>query len=195
MTTICLVRHGETNWNKAGRVQGKTDIPLNQTGIAQAEECRVQLEKSDWDIIISSSLTRAKQTAEIINKGLQLPFIQMEAFQERGYGDVEGMTLKQRREKFPNRNYPNQESRSALTERVMNGIHTIYENYPNQKILLVAHGGVINAILAKLSNGEVGSAKTKLINACISNIYHLDNRWYIKDYNQVTHLSTYHSFQ
>src|SRR5699024_6004320 len=91
MTTIRLIRHGETNWNKEGRIQGKTDIPLNETGRIQAEECAASLKHSEWDIIISSPLKRAKQTAEIINKNLHLPIMEMSAFAERNYGDAEGM--------------------------------------------------------------------------------------------------------
>src|SRR5690625_4440025 len=122
ITTICLIRHGETDWNAQGRIQGRTDIPLNSLGIQQAKECRDFLIDSDWDVMITSPLQRAKQTAEIINEGLKLPLIEMKDFVERSFGDAEGMTLKEREEKFPNRNYPNQEERSALNERVIAGI-------------------------------------------------------------------------
>jgi len=191
MTTIRLIRHGETNWNKEGRIQGKTDIPLNETGRIQAEECAASLKHSEWDIIISSPLKRAKQTAEIINKNLHLPIMEMSAFAERNYGDAEGMHFQERDKLFPNREYPNQESRASLTARVMDGIQTIHETYPHKKVLLISHGGAINAILAVLSDGKIGSGKTKLINASMSNIYHHEDKWHIKDFNQVTHLSTY----
>lgn len=73
----------------------------------------------------------------------------------------------------------------------MGGIQTIHETYPHKKVLLISHGGAINAILAALSDGKIGSGKTKLINASMSNIYHHEDKWHIKDFNQVTHLSTY----
>lgn len=73
----------------------------------------------------------------------------------------------------------------------MNGIQKINKEHSGKKVLLVAHGAVINAILSKFSNGEIGSGKTKLINACFSNIEFSQKRWRIKDYNQVTHLSQY----
>jgi|SRR5690625_252934 len=189
MTSICLIRHGETDWNKEGRVQGQTDIPLNETGISQARQCGKLLQQSSWDMIITSPLQRAKQSATIINEKLQLPMIEMEAFKEKNYGDVEGMTVEERNKLYPNKNYPNQETQLELTERVMKGIHKINKTYNNKKILLVAHGGVINAILSHLSNGEIGSGKTKLSNACLSNIYLAEEKWHIKDYNQVTHLT------
>lgn len=63
-TSICLIRHGETDWNVLGKVQGRTDIPLNSTGIVQAEKCAELLKLSKWDVIITSPLKRAKETAE-----------------------------------------------------------------------------------------------------------------------------------
>ncbi|MFB5089360.1 histidine phosphatase family protein [Psychrobacillus sp. PGGUH221] len=191
MTIICLVRHGETDWNAIGMLQGRTDIPLNETGILQAEECSEFLKTSQWDVIITSPLKRAKQTAEIINKNLILPVVEMEEFLERDYGDAEGMTYEERISKFPNKIYSNQEERESLNKRVIEGIEKINQRYGDNKILLVAHGAVINAILAVLSNGKIGSGKTNLINACISNIYLHQDKWQITDFNQISHLSKY----
>ncbi|MBS4195970.1 histidine phosphatase family protein [Lederbergia citri] len=191
MTTICLIRHGETDWNDLGKLQGRTDIPLNSTGIHQAEECRDFLKNDHWDLIVTSPLQRAKRTAKIINEGLQIPLIEMEEFAERSFGDAEGMTREEIETKYPDRDIPNQEERSALNERVMAGIEKINRKYGNKKVLLVAHGGVINAILSILSDGEIGSGKTRLINACISNINFQEEKWLINDYNQVGHLSKY----
>jgi uncharacterized phosphatase len=164
---------------------------LNSTGIRQAEACGEFLSGSNWDVIISSPLRRAKQTAEIINANLRLPIVEMEEFIERSYGDAEGIPFEERLVTFPNGNIPNQETMNSLKGRVMEGIHMINDKFPNQKVLLVAHGAVINSILATLSNGEIGSGKTKLLNACISNIHYHQKEWKIKDFNQVTHLSQY----
>lgn len=114
MTTICLVRHGETDWNALGMIQGKTDIPLNQKGIKQAKECGVFLKSDTWDVIVTSPLTRAKQTAEIISSIIDKPSIEMADFIERDYGDAEGMTAEERMKTFPDKKYPNQEERSSL---------------------------------------------------------------------------------
>ena len=155
MTLICLVRHGETDWNKAMRVQGTTDIPLNQTGKEQAEEARVFLENSDWDILITSPLSRARQTAEIINQNMRLPIVEMDVFKERGYGDAEGLTPDERERQFPGlREYPNQEPKTAGTHRVLPAMNEVLKKYPKTHVLLVAHGGVINSILAHLSGGD-----------------------------------------
>lgn len=191
ITIICLIRHGETEWNALGKLQGRTDIPLNETGILQAEECSEFLKTIQWDVIITSPLKRAKQTAEIINKNLNLSLIEMKEFVERDYGDAEGMLLEERTATFPDKSYSNQEDRLNLNNRVMAGIQEINQRYAESNILLIAHGAVINAILAVLSNGKIGSGKTKLNNACISNIHFHQDRWRIKDFNQISHLSKY----
>ncbi|MBD7943977.1 histidine phosphatase family protein [Psychrobacillus sp. Sa2BUA9] len=69
------------------------------------------------------------------------------------------------------------------------GLKDIIQSYPNKKKILVAHGAVINAILALLSDSKIGSGKTKLLNACISNLEYKQDRWKVKDYNQTTHLT------
>jgi uncharacterized phosphatase len=96
------------------KLQGRSDIPLNSNGTLQAEQCRQFLKNSQWDLIITSPLKRAKQTAEIINKDLNVPLIEMEEFLERNYGDAEGMTINERLSAFPTKNYPNQEQRDSL---------------------------------------------------------------------------------
>ena len=184
-----MIRHGETDWNAIGKLQGRTDIPLNEIGILQAEECSDFLKSSQWDVMITSPLKRAKQTAKIINKNVNVPLIEMEEFLERDYGDAEGMIYEERISKFPDKKYPNQEERISLNNRIMEGIEKINQKYGDNKILLIAHGAVINAILAMLSNGKIGSGKTKLINACISNIYFHQDKWHIKEFNQISHLS------
>ncbi|WP_373896331.1 histidine phosphatase family protein [Virgibacillus sp. CBA3643] len=189
MTTICLIRHGETDWNATGRLQGATDIPLNDTGIRQAEECAAFLRPADYDVLITSPLKRAKLTAEIINDKLDLPFAEMKDFKERSFGEGEGMTMEERLTAYPDKNFPNREEHEAFTKRVMAGIDTITQNYPDKSVLLVAHGAVINVILTVVSNGEIGADKTKLLNACISNIHFQEDQWNVKNFNLVGHLT------
>ena len=188
MTRICLIRHGETDWNLQGKIQGKTDIPLNTEGIKQAGRCATYLTSSDWDVIITSPLKRARETARLINEQLHLPLVEMLEFEEKHFGDAEGMTYEERALTFPNRHYPNQEDNQLFAERLSSGLQTIHERYPNKRVLLVSHGGVINALLGTLSNGEIGSGKTRLLNACFSHIQFDQRKWVIENYNQVSHL-------
>lgn len=188
MTTVCLVRHGETDWNAQGKIQGTADIPLNKAGARQAAQCGAYLAAADWDLIITSPLQRARRTAEIINETLGLPLIEMEQFAEKHFGDAEGMTYEERALTFPNRFYPNQEDNELFAERLAAGLKIINDRFPEQRVLLVSHGGVINAILGELSNGEIGSGKTRLLNACLSHIHFDKHNWIIQNYNQVSHL-------
>ncbi|ANU10987.1 hypothetical protein A1A1_07944 [Planococcus antarcticus DSM 14505] len=188
MTIVCLIRHGETDWNALGKIQGKTDIPLNAAGTQQARQCGAYLTASDWDLIITSPLQRARQTAEIINETLGLPFVEMDEFVEKHFGDAEGLTFKERAFTFPDRHYPNQEDNGSFSERLATGLEIINDCYLDKRVLLVSHGGVINAILGKLSDGEIGSGKTRLLNACLSHIHFDENNWIIRNYNQVSHL-------
>ncbi|GAA5417862.1 putative phosphoserine phosphatase 2 [Paraliobacillus ryukyuensis] len=184
---ICLIRHGETDWNRVGRIQGKTNIPLNQTGIEQAKACQSYLAGSRWDVLITSPMLRAKQTAEIINEVLQMELEEIDVFEERGFGDAEGLTFDERNRLFPDFNYPNQESKQALEDRVMKGMQEIVERYPDKKVLLVTHGAVIHAVLRYMTQDSIDFTNTKLQNACFNHVQFLDGQWHVHNYNQITH--------
>lgn len=187
MTKICLIRHGETDWNAMGKIQGKTDIPLNENGKRQAQQCRDYLKDSNWDIIVTSPLKRAKQTAFIINEALQLQVVEMAEFMERSFGDAEGKTREERAILYPDQQYPNQESREELVNRIMNGLEKILVQFPDLKVLLVAHGAVIHTLLTVVSEDQL-SIEKYLSNACISNIHFKEKKWVVEDYNLVDHL-------
>ena len=106
---ILLIRHGQTSWNIEGRLQGSTDIPLNKEGILQAELCAQFLKTVNLTTLISSPLSRAKQTAEIIAGACHLPIVEMDAFREKSFGDAEGLTPIERQEKYTIRPFPNEE--------------------------------------------------------------------------------------
>lgn len=189
ITTVYLVRHGETEWNKEGRLQGRTDIPLNEVGWKQAEACGKFLKTFHWDVMLTSPLKRAKQTAETINRLLQLPLYEIDEFIERDFGAAEGLTMKEVMSTFPDRNYPNKESRSALQSRIYQGLQKINENYTGHHVLLITHGAVINMLFELLSDGKVGKNKLKLKNASISSIRYDDGEWKIIEFNQCSHLT------
>ena len=88
---ILLTRHGQTEWNLLKKVQGKADIELNDKGIQQAEITRDSLKEERIDLILCSPLKRARQTAEIINKGRNIRMIIDERVSERDFGEFEGM--------------------------------------------------------------------------------------------------------
>ncbi|WP_151021779.1 histidine phosphatase family protein [Bacillus sp. FSL R5-0422] len=189
MTTICLVRHGETDWNAAKRIQGRTDIPLNNTGKWQAEQTGLYLKDAHWDVVISSPLTRAKETAHLILKHIDAPLVIMDDFIERDFGDAEGMSFEERQKLFPNKQYPNMEPLETIQDRMVEGIEKVRVAYPNQQVLIVAHGAAIHALLTTLADEHLGLENTRLVNACLNYVEWKDCKWKVLDYNVVSHLT------
>lgn len=190
MTQVCLVRHGETDWNKQGKVQGRTDIPLNETGVGQAEQAANHLEKEKWDVLVSSPLKRAKRTAEIIAEAAGIDrIIEMDEFVERDNRETAGMRIADVQTMFPDRKIPGRELDKALQERGLRGLQLLLQQYPGQRILVVAHGGIINAILSSLSNGEIGTGKTSLKNTSLTRLRYAACEWKIEAVNVVAHLA------
>lgn len=87
------LRHGETDWNRQGRMQGSADIPLNDTGMAQAERARNLLKESEINRIVCSPMQRARQTAEIVNRDLGLPVTYIDDLREAHFGVNEGTLM------------------------------------------------------------------------------------------------------
>lgn len=154
-----FVRHGETDWNKAGRIQGSTDIPLNEMGRTQAEAAISVLARLPIDRIISSDLARAYETASIINAGLQKPLTVDSGLRERGYGDFEGLSLAEMdalknqmiREGLPSEENgypcpPKGEPYADFRLRTLAALTKHLHEHDGQNVLFVAHGGVYRVL-------------------------------------------------
>ncbi|WP_274401420.1 histidine phosphatase family protein [Sporolactobacillus sp. CQH2019] len=192
MTAICLLRHGETEWNAAGRLQGREDIPLNAKGKEQAERVGQYLQRTEFAAVFTSPLARAKETARIVNGYIGgLPMFESGDFTEKDYGLASGMTVQERDSHFPDGRIPGMEPFDQIEKRAMSGLEGIRRRFPDGLILLVAHGGLINTILALLSEGRIGTGKTKLFNTCISHIISDGSSWQIIDYNRIDHLGSF----
>ncbi|MCU1439758.1 MAG: histidine phosphatase family protein [Rhodoglobus sp.] len=146
---LYLVRHGETDWNLTHRIQGSTDVPLNDTGRQQARTTGRLLARRQWDAIIASPLSRAVETASIIAEEVGLPTpTTLDAIVERNYGEAEGLSDPEIRERFPDETpVPGRESREEVVARVMPALMGIAEEHPGESVLVVSHGGVIRSIL------------------------------------------------
>ena len=154
-TTICFVRHGQTEWNKQTRIQGRIDNPLNDTGRNQALDLGNYLNEhnNDWDLIIASPLIRAYETAQIIQKSLgsNIPLVVDKELVEREFGDCEGALItKELFVDICNDNIKNLEKSYDLQNRVYNATVRIAKTYLGKKILIVAHSHVIKGLLTKL---------------------------------------------
>lgn len=188
MTTVCLVRHGETDWNRIGRLQGHEDIELNEAGEKQARQCGIYLARESWDVIITSSLKRARKTAEIIEQHVKPTMLyEIDELRERNYGAASGLTNEEVAARHPDGKVPGREERADLTHRSMHAIDRIIQHHTGQKVIVVSHGAVINAILASLSNGVIGTGKTILENACINRLTYDSGTWEVVVYNSTEH--------
>lgn len=156
-TTLLLIRHGQTDWNAAGRWQGHTDIPLNEKGLAQAEALARRLH--DWPIkaIYTSDLQRASATAQAISQTTGASVITDVAWRERFAGDLEGHTWEEIRTQMPeiwavlrqgSGEAPTGETYSELRQRVAAAYQSILDQHPDEMIAIVSHGGTLHNFIS-----------------------------------------------
>lgn len=166
---IFFIRHGETNWNKDHLFQGKTNIPLNSNGIKQAEKLSNSLKNEKIDIIFSSPLDRALQTANIINEHHHAPIYIDEQILERSLGELEGQSsanydlpslLDQILDLSRKDNsVHNVESLHILLNRAYQFLNTLILKYNNtdNNIYIVTHGSTLLALMLIL--GQLDTSK------------------------------------
>lgn len=151
-----LVRHGETDWNRDGRLQGRTDVPLNATGRAQAQALAEQLTGQGWAAITSSPLSRARETAQIIATELGLDLLPPhDDLVERRFGEAEGGTLAQLRERFPHDERPGQEPWEDLVARGAGALRRLRAEHGDVPLVVVAHGTFLRATVEGLAGVDL----------------------------------------
>jgi uncharacterized phosphatase len=185
-TTLCIVRHGETDWNRLRKFQGREDVPLNARGKEQALFIASHLAGYAWDVIISSSLKRASKTADIIAEKLAHgPVIKDESFVERDYGKGSGLTPEELESAFPGGMVPGRESDDLLKQRVLWGLDGILHSQEGKRVILVTHGAVINMLLRAVSGGALDPGETRIRNTCITILEHDGENWQIRVHNSI----------
>jgi broad specificity phosphatase PhoE len=142
VTVLLLVRHGETDWNADGRLQGQTDRPLSEYGRRQARQLADELADEDVEAIYASDLSRARETAEIVAERLRLPVGLDADLREKDWGTWEGLTPVERdRVEFVG------ESTEAHQERMLRALRRIAERHPDGgRVLVVTHGGSMRRV-------------------------------------------------
>ncbi len=149
-----FIRHGQTDWNLEGRMQGQTDIPLNNTGREQAHAAIPYFKDLDIDLIVSSPLSRAYETAEIINQTIKVPIKTNKDLRERSFGSNEGRVAKVVKEEYArNQNMKVQidfngfpqsldaEASDDYKNRLFAALDDILTEFDSEKILISAHNG------------------------------------------------------
>lgn len=153
---VAFIRHGQTDWNREGLLQGSSDIPLNDTGREQARDAFMTLGSRPWDVVVSSPLRRARETAQIIADGLGIPLgPAYDALVERDYGDLEGTPSAAAIERWPHRDYPGAESLDSVATRGAAALDRIAADNPGAAVLVVCHGTIIRYTLARLAGRPV----------------------------------------
>ena len=183
-TIIGLLRHGQTDWNIDFRLQGITDTNLNEVGIAQANAVGKLLKASDWDVLLTSPLTRAKETASIVAEHTGLPQATIEPLLlERSFGEAEGMTHDEWKANFPNHQVvPGGETLDELSDRAWLLLDTLLERHTGQRVLTVSHGALIRKLINLASDGELPREGERLGNASLNLIAHDGQKWRIVNY-------------
>jgi broad specificity phosphatase PhoE len=159
VTEILLARHGETDWNRARRVQGQTDRPLNDEGRRQAAELARSLAGEHLDAVYASDLLRALDTARVVAEPRGLDVVTLPELRERDFGTWEGLTDAEILERFPHaRTAPwgDAETREQLAARVIAAVDEIVERHAGGRVLIVSHGGPIRAVLRHCSASADG---------------------------------------
>ena len=153
---IVLIRHGQTDWNLEERLQGATDVPLNDAGRDQARAVARHLhaEALTWDVVVSSPLDRAVETARIIGDalGLELAATYAELI-ERGFGPHEGTSFAGLEPHERETILADGETADAVARRGLAALRRIRDEHPGRNVLVVAHGSLIRLTVSEL-NGE-----------------------------------------
>lgn len=183
-TQFGLLRHGQTDWNIDFLLQGVTDIPMNPTGFEQIRLAARAIRKSDWDIVLTSPLERARQTAEIIQTEVGFESVLEEPLLiERSFGEAEGLSHDQWRQKYSNLDrIPGGESKSELALRSQLLLDTIATEFAGLRVLAVSHGALIRTLVAIASKNELPRDGERLGNASMNIIGYQDNTWHVIDY-------------
>lgn len=146
MKKISLIRHGETDWNVEQRIQGHTDIPLNATGMRQAQQRAKTLQHEPFDACFSSDLSRAHQTAQALIEGRSIPLHLDTRLRERRHGPLEGLRVHEYHAIDAEQRKRLVESPEAVVERLF----SFFDEVSHSNILIVTHGGVMKALLYRL---------------------------------------------
>ena len=202
ITRFCLVRHGETDWNAARRLQGHTDIDLNARGLAQAEQMARALKRINlqFDVLYTSDLQRAAKTAEAIEHLFKTSAISNVALRERHLGALQGLTTDEAPAREPElwkshlsrniqENLRSGESIQQFSDRIKDALEEIRAQHLGKTILLVSHGGALDMMYRIASNQPLDAEKAVAVpNASLNWISHDELAWKVDGWADTSHL-------
>ncbi|MDP1645752.1 MAG: histidine phosphatase family protein [Thiobacillus sp.] len=190
-TRICIIRHGETDWNVEKRIQGHTDVPLNETGRAQALAMAFNAAHQRFHAVYSSDLLRAIETAQALAQREGLEVTLLPQLRERHYGLFQGMTADEGAALHPaayahyvardlNYDFETGESLRRFAERVADGIDWLVRHHSGQTIAAVSHGGVLDVVYRRATGRPLHTPRDFVIPNCALNWFHFDGQgWHL----------------
>lgn len=186
-----MIRHGLTDWNAMGKIQGQSDIALNDEGRRQARLLgeRLLQEPFEWHAVVTSHLSRARETGEILGKTLNIPVLEPDQrLQERAYGEVEGLTQEDREARWGKEWHLldlGQESEEALIERGMQFLQDVWDKHQDKNLLVVSHGALLAQLYSRLYPEHVSE---RIGNLSLTVIKREDLEWMKVLFNSTDHL-------
>lgn len=199
-TRLCIVRHGETDWNAGRRVQGQIDVPLSAVGHAQARATANSLVSEGFAALYSSDLTRARQTAEATAHLTHLPLNLLSGLRERHYGIFQGLTYEESAARYP-AEYARHHARDPrfapaggeslldLAARLNGTIDEIVRRHPGEAVALFTHGGVLDILHRQASAGPLDTPRDFTIPNCGINWIEVYNGcWTLLSWGEREHL-------
>lgn len=200
-TRIVAIRHGETDWNAAARLQGQLDISLNPLGRAQAAQLAVALADEGISVVICSDLGRAAETARALAGPLGLPLQLDPALRERGFGSMEGRSFEEIDRDWPElaRRWrcrdpdfapPGGERLADFYARSVAAAERLALAHAGRTIALVTHGGVLDCLYRAATRIELQASRTwQLGNAAINRLLHSPEGFVLVGWNDHQHLA------
>ncbi|MDQ1909399.1 histidine phosphatase family protein [Paenibacillus sp. GD4] len=192
MIQLGLIRHGTTEWNLEGRMQGQMDTPLAEVGRVQAKLLANRLKYEAWDGIIASDLMRAHETALTIEKITGVPLLGVDArLRERAFGQLEGTTVQDRIAKWgedwrEREHELGLESDDSLLQRWDSFVSETEQVHPGKKLLIVSHGGYIVPVITRILQGPL---EEHLNNTSLTVLHRNEKQWDIHLLNCTLHLN------
>jgi probable phosphoglycerate mutase len=189
MTTLGLIRHGSTEWNKLGKLQGQLDTELTDEGRAQARLLGMRLQNEAWTGILSSDLSRARETAEIISELSGIPILGFDVrLRETSFGQAEGTTHQEREDRWGadwKKLDLGGETDAQVQARWFDFIEEWTGKAPDQKLLIISHGSYIVQVLRSLSM----ESEEFLQNTSLTILQRNEASWDLVLYNCLVHLN------
>ncbi|MGG6309566.1 histidine phosphatase family protein [Paenibacillus macerans] len=189
---VGLIRHGLTDWNAVGRIQGQSDIPLNEEGRRQARQLAGRLKEDGehrWDFVITSGLSRAQETGAILAEALDIPLYDPDSrLMERSFGQVEGLTAEERETlwgKDWDRLELGQEKDEAIRARALSFMNDLAERYTQSNVLVVSHGGLLAQLYIALYQQKYNE---RIGNLSLTILERTSKDWEMLLYNCTRHL-------